>query len=352
MQENKIEAVLLTDTHLFEKKSKQDALIDCNFDTVFDSFVQAIELAKKHGLKRVFHGGDLFDSRKNQSQSLLEMFDQILQLFSENNIELVLVAGNHDKTSYRHEYSFLFPYRHHPNLHLVSKYDYIDEAKIRFHFLAYFDNDIYTDILKNIAIPNIDPTVKNVLITHIGIHGALNNDHEKDESSITFKMFEDFDKVLIGHYHQYSSFVKDKIMYVGSAFQHNFGEDNRKGILLLDSNLRLQRVKTKFKEYKTIEIDIKDIQKTDIDDLVLNQMDEYQRVVITGEESLIRSFDRSKLTDFGVKVVVKSDPIVLQEVEQKLDSHDTASIFTNFSNFCKANSHVEAEGLLYLKKAI
>ncbi len=354
MLENKTIAVVLTDTHLFEKKTKQDSLIDCNFDLVYDAFKQAIELAKANNLKYVFHAGDLFDSRKHQSQSLLEMFDIILDLFKENDITLFLVAGNHDKTSYRHEYSFLFPYRFHPNLRLVSKYDFLDtdDGKIRFHFIAFFDNDIYVEVLKQTAIPNIDDTKRNILITHIGINGALKNDKEKDESSITFKMFEDFNKVLIGHYHNYASFIKDKVVYVGGAFQQNFGEDNKKGIVLLDSNLRLQRVKTKFKEYKTIEIDVKDIQQSDIDDLVITQNEEYQRLILTGEESLVKAFDKSKLSDFGIKVVIKTDPLEIKEIEQKLDSHDTQSIFTNFTNFCVLNTHDEQEGLVYLKKAI
>jgi DNA repair exonuclease SbcCD nuclease subunit len=347
-------AVILTDTHLYEKRTMQDAIIDCNYENVEKAFIEAMDLAENHGLDTVYHGGDFFDSRKHQSQPLMEMFWKILELFRARNLKLVMIAGNHDRTDYSSEFSFLFNSQHHPNLHLVSKYDYIDDKKhnIRFHLLAFFDNDIYVDILKSDALSNIHPEMKNVLITHIGIHGVLKNDGEKEESSITFRMFEDFDKVLIGHYHDYSSHINGKIVYIGSACQNNFGENAKKGITLLSSNLDLARVKTNFKEFKTLVVDVKDIQKNDISSIIDNQKVEYQRLILTGDENLIKAFDKSKLIEQGVKIETKPNKIELKKVEQRLDAHNTESIFENFTNFCTDNQYIEPEGLIYLKPAI
>jgi exonuclease SbcD len=341
-------AVLLTDTHLFEKRTKEDEFIDCNFDVVFNCFKQAIQTAIKNNLTEVYHLGDIFHSRKNQSQSLLQMFDQILELFQFNNIDLVLIPGNHDKTDYSAKYSFLFPFKGKKNLILYNEYQDIDIIEgIRFHLIPFFENDIY---LQEIHKTNLLKNGKNVLLTHIGLHGVLNNKEEKEPSSIIFEMFEKFDKVLIGHFHESSSHYKNKIHYIGSAYQHNFGEDTKKGIIVLNSDLSFHREKTDFKEYQTTEIDVSNITNTDIEDLVELQKTTYQRIILTGDETLLKAFNKNKLLETGIKVNIKPVKYELEKIEQKLDSFDENSILQNFKDFCDENSYKEAEGLVYLKK--
>lgn len=348
-----ITSVMLSDTHLFEKRTKQDSIIDCNYDEVKKAFIKAINLAKEHKLNKVFHLGDFFDSRKHQSQNLIEMAYSILELFRDSNIELVLVTGNHDKVSYSHDFSFMSAFRDHPNLTLIENSGYLDDDdnKIRYHYIAYFDNDIYINILKQ-SKEQLHDSYKNILLTHIGINGVLKNDGERDESSITMRMFEEFDKIFIGHYHQASTHLKNKINYIGSAIPHNFGEDSNKGIILLDSNLNLNRIKTEFKEYKTIEVDVKNISQSDIEDLINQNNDSHQRIIFTGDANLIKALDKSKLTDSGIKYTVKADVIEIQKVEQRIETHSNESILENFTEYCIENKYEEQEGLIYLSKVI
>lgn len=342
-------AVLLSDTHLFEKRTKQDTNIDCNFELVKSVFQEAINQAKKLNLEYVFHAGDFFDSRKSISDNLLDLADEIFSMFEEQNIKLILIQGNHDRSDNFSERSFLRPFRHFKNVQLVTKYDFLDTEKVRFHFLSFFENEPYIEYLEEIKSNNLSDSRKNVLITHIGVHGALKNDGEKEVSSVTFEMFKEFDKTLIGHYHNYSSHVKDRVVYFGSAFQQNFGEDNKKGIIILDNGLRLTRIKTNFKEYETIVINVEDINKDDIADLISQQNNTFQRIFLTGKEELLRSFDKSKLTNYGIKVELKADKIEIKEVQRRLNAYDEKSILENFSSFCKENQYDEQEGLLYLK---
>lgn len=349
MRDVKPIAIILSDTHLFEKRSKYDAIIDNNYTEVYNAFNKAIETAKSNNLDFVVFAGDFFDSRKSQSKSLLQMAENIFKLFEVNQIKLYIINGNHDMTSYDDEYSFISPFKYHPYInHIeVSETVVITGTNIALHFLSFFENERYIIELEKIKA-KLNHSEKNILITHIGIHGALKNDGEKEQSSITFNMFSEFDKVLIGHYHNYSSHLNNKIVYIGSALQHNFGEDNNKGIVVLDNKLHLRRVKTDFKEYKNIVVDVADIKQSDIQDLIEQQADAYQKITLVGDINLIKAFDKSKLIEAGIKCAVKQDTIQLQEVEQRVEQHSNQSILKSFTDFCDTNKYNEEEGLMWL----
>ena len=88
---------IITDTHL-----KQD-----NIDLVIDIFKQFIDLIKSRGLNKAIHMGDFFTSRSSQSLSCLLASQEIFDLFERERIELLIIAGNHDKTSLTDEKSYL-----------------------------------------------------------------------------------------------------------------------------------------------------------------------------------------------------------------------------------------------------
>ena len=353
MSERKNISVLLTDTHLFERGTKKDAIIETNYEEVYKSFKKSIKVAKENNLPHVIHAGDFFDSRKHQSQNLLMLAYDILELFRESGIILILVTGNHDKTDYRSDFSFLSVFKDHPNLTLIERTHHFDddENKVRFHFISYFDNDLYLEVL-NEQLMKLHKNYKNVLVTHIGVSGVIANSGEKTEASIKISHFKDFDKVLIGHYHNYSSHSKDRIVYFGSALQHNFGEDNNKGVVLLNDKLNLQRVRTEFKEYRNIEVDVSEITQSELDELAKDDTNEYKRLILTGDINLIKALDRTKLIESGVKVDVKAEVIEVQKIEQKIESHSLDSIQEEFKVFCDNNSYDKEEGLSHLLKII
>lgn len=342
-------AVVLTDTHLFEKRTKSDSIVDCNYDEVKGCFEKSISLAKENNLKYVFHAGDFFDSRKHQSKELLRMAESIFDLFLNTGIKLVIINGNHDMTDYSNQYSFISPFKHHPCVKHIETFDFIDVENVRFHFLSFFDNDLYSNYLQKMKINKSDDK-KNVLITHIGINGVLKNDGSEDKSGVGFNMFNDYDKVLIGHYHNYSTHKGNKFVYIGSALQHNFGEDNNKGIMLVNDILHLQRVKTDFKEFKNIELDITDLSIGDIDSIIEENENYHQKIILTGDSSLIKSLDKSKLIESGVKVELRPEVVVVQEIEQRVETHSDASVKEHFTIFCENNQYNKQEGITYLEK--
>lgn len=346
-------AVLLTDTHLFERGTRKDTVVESNYEDVKEVFKQAIQLAIDNGINYVIHAGDFFDSRKHQSQNLMISAYTILELFRDSGIELILVTGNHDKTDYKNKHSFLYPFRDHPNLRLVEDDYHFDDNdnKIRFHFIAYFDNSEYLEILDNQS-KFIHRDYKNVLVTHIGIGGVLTNEGDEVEESIKFSHFDDYDKVLIGHFHDFGSYHNGKVIYIGSALQHNFGENNDKGVTLLSNDLKLQRIKSNFKEFVNISLDITELTESDINDIVSDNKDEYRKITLTGDPNLIKALDKTKLIEAGIKVDVKADVLEVQKIEQRIESHSDESIIGEWGAFCEKNNYDKDEGLKYLEKVL
>lgn len=346
-----VQAVIITDTHLFEKHTRADSLISCNYEDVYNVCSQAIQLAKENNLKEVFHAGDFFDSRKHQSQSLLQMAENIFQLFEDNQITLYIINGNHDSTDYESSYSFLSPYKHHPFIKLIPVSHFIDLETTRIHLLSFFDNDRYIKELEEVKT-KLSDKLKNVLITHIGIHGALRNNGEKEQSSITFEMFKEFDKVLIGHYHNLSSHINGKVVYIGASLQHNFGEDNNKGVTLLTDRLKLNKVQASFKEYKNFEVDVASLTKEDIQDLISIKDETHSKVILTGDPNLIKAFDKKVLLEAGIKVDVRAEVIAVQQVTQEVEAHTNDSILDSFKTFCQEHNYPVEEGEEFLKPII
>ena len=141
-----------------------------NTEKIKDLVNQKCELAKKLGLFRVYVLGDVFDSRKSQTLDVLKAFEEILDIFKSHNVQCVMFPGNHDKTNYSSEHSFLDPYKHHPKFKLISDSNLIIEGendfKVNFHILPFFEESIWKESFKAIGTFKGE---KNVLLTHIAI---------------------------------------------------------------------------------------------------------------------------------------------------------------------------------------
>jgi DNA repair exonuclease SbcCD nuclease subunit len=64
----------------------------------------------------------------------------------------------------------------------------------------------------------------NIMVTHIGFDGVVNNDGSEVESVLKPNKFSRFTRVLVGHYHNASK-LGENVYYTGSVYQNNFGED-------------------------------------------------------------------------------------------------------------------------------
>lgn len=333
-------AFILTDTHLEAENAEVNKAV----------FKESRDLAKEAGLKKIYHGGDIFNSRKAQPQDILNAFGTILDEFEADGMELVAIPGNHDKTNYHSEASFLDPFKHHPAFHLIRQpmiVDVYNKEQVSISMAPFFADEEY---IASIEGEFKKSAHKRVLLTHIGVNGAVMNNGMKVSSQVTEALFKIFDKVLIGHYHDASVFSK-KIEYIGSSVQHNFGETPNKGLTILYDDLTIGTIElVSFPKYITKTFDVKDLTSKKIEQLKQDQAitDNRLRIVLTGAEEKIKAFDKQRLAEFGVKVTTKQDLVKVEELEERIEAFDSKSIASAFETFCVKNSLDHPTGLKYL----
>lgn len=334
-------AAILTDTHL-----KED-----NREIVKAIFRQAVQIIKPLGLKQLEHAGDIFDSRKAQLQINLTAYTQVLNELHDSGIELNQVIGNHDKTEYSIVESFIDPYEHHPALNLYRYGGGRPLAKdIFLTYASYFTDEVYTTNLHSLH-EHGGRLKKNVLLTHIGVTGAMMNSGIIVESEIGIDLFEPYDLVLIGHYHDSQNLDGGRIRYVGASLQHNFGELMGKGLTILYDDLTTETVPLKYPQFIKYEVAPGDITKKDIDDLKKEKQESGDniRVVLIGTDAEVKSFNKQILMDAGLSVQHKTDDINKEELEQRLEAFDLSSLNDEFKIFCEKNKLDVFEGMRYFK---
>lgn len=333
-------ALHITDTHLSENT------IEVNFSV----FAQAIEKCLSLGLDKIFHGGDIFTSRKGQSEIVLNAFKFILDQCQTAGIQLIAIGGNHDKQSYVSETSVLDAFTGHPALIVFSPYGAIQYEDIIFHFLPYFDEDLsYPEYIKLIECP-VDK--KNILITHIAVDGVQNNSGSKVENELDVDVFSKFDLVLVGHYHNRQ--ILGHIVYTGSTHQANFGEDDRKGCTIIYDDCSYSFESFVTPSYKTIEIKAEEIDSKLLKLVKSADNTGNIRLKISGEYTEKQKPLIVELQNLGIKVEkIKEDYLPSDTLQSETVQITSNDIIETYHEWTKDRKIEDAEyGLNLLKKVI
>lgn len=338
--------VLLTDTHLEED----------NINTNIEIYKQAREKAKELGFKKVYHAGDIFDSRKAQTEKVLNVFKSILDEFEQEEMQLIAIPGNHDKTYYPGEASFLDPFARHPAFVLVTKPMLVTMTEtVKVYMAPFYSDSAYLSSLveSRVLIESGESKLDCVLITHVGLDGAIMNNGIAVKSLIHENVFDTFKLVLIGHYHNASDY-SDKIKYIGSSIQHNHGETTDKGLTILYNNLSTELIRLDFPKYINYEVNVKNLKLKEIEAIKKEKenSNDHIRITLTGTEQDIKAFDASRLKVLGVDVKKKQDVIIAAEVEQRVEAFNDTSLLGAFKTFCEKYELEHEEGIVYINKAL
>ena len=320
-----------------------------NIDAQKAIFRQAVLVAVSLGLKKVWHIGDIFESRKSQPLTVLAAFIEILDIFEEAGIELEAIPGNHDKVDYDSELSYLDVYRWHPNFTLHRKECTVTYEDVDIHWLPYFlESGSYMERLRSLIL---NKQKKNVLLTHVAVNGVRNNDGSVVENDLNRTAFKSFDSVLVGHYHDQSSI--HNVHYIGSAMQKNFGENTEKGFTILFNDATHEFQKAEFTEYVTVKIDADNLTQEDLDQLLVDYADSTDniRFKFKGEKSKLVAIDKSKFERVGIDV--KFDSTEIQGDLSILNTDEfvqfnKAEVLKEFKDFCKKEKYETSRGLIYL----
>lgn len=338
-------ALLITDTHLHKS----------NVDLVKNIFNQAIEKCKELKINNIFHLGDFFTSREAQPLLVLKEAKDILLLIRNNNIDMSIIAGNHDKTNLEDELSYIDVIdKDTENIDLIYNEDSkLYDEKINIIFLPYFkESGSYLTRLNSVSKLIIKNNI-NILLTHVGVNGVNNNDGSSVENEVKQELFKKFDKVFVGHYHDQQS-IKN-IYYIGSAYQSNFGEDELKGFTILYSDGSHEFVQSKFPKFikEKINIDDKGALKK-FEKKYANSTD-HIRAILIGEKTKLQSFKKENFIDKGFDVKFEDENLNtnIDISNQEMQIYDRSNIKKAFNKFVELNSIEDFNfGLNYLEKII
>jgi len=339
--------LVITDTHLSEGTEKVNISI----------FRQAIATCLERGIKKIYHMGDAMESRKAQSLQVLKTFGKILMEIREAGLEIDFIPGNHDKTDYQSENSFLDPFSYHPGVNIWSKgtVNRVGDNLSLFQ-VPFFDekSGMYGEMIKpylDIAAQEKKQGMTNILLTHIGVNEAVMNGGSVIEGHLDGSLFDAFDNVYVGHYHDYQELKKGKIVYVGSAYQSNFGEDDRKGYHILNSKGGMEFIQAHFPKYIKISIDMekeKDFDLTEIKKEYEGSTDNI-RIEFTGTKEMLAKVDKREFEALGMDVKKKEESVDVLDYDDSESTFTKESIKDEWEVFSKDSIEIKSKGLEYIE---
>ena len=262
----------LADLHL----GKRIGEYDLN-DVQRDMLNKLVELSKEKGVKAVVIAGDVYDT-KDPSKSAVVLFDEFLTNLHLNNIQVLVIPGNHDQENRLSFGSEIFKKQ---GIHIVSNIeDSLNPIKIddvNFYLLPFVDKYMIKnsfaeaskiDNLKDavsfvIGKMNINKEEKNVIVSHQAVLGSkeknikpsgseVSLETDKDgyiggEDIIPSTIYKDFNYVALGHIHKAMN-IEDNMRYPGALLKYHKDEANNKKsftIVDTDNNFSIETVEIK-----------------------------------------------------------------------------------------------------------
>lgn len=319
---------------------------------------EAIDICRKMDVKEIAIGGDLFFSRAAQTLDVLLAVHDALLTATEHGIHVTIAEGNHDKVNQENERGYCHVFDQHSNVLVCDEYVSLplgDDCRFVLHMMGYFPEDgSFCTRLDRLKEEALDPKRLNFLYIHEGINGALAQPNDKE---LPAKIFEDFDKVFVGHYHNRTIIDKTRIEYIGSSRQHNFGEDEEKGYTVIYTDGSHEFIKNKVNtRYRVIDVSAERAGLHLVDELREIDADGRYKVKVRvhAPQAAMKSVDKAALLDAGAtKVELIADDEEMLEVAasslfEKFDSH---RIRVTYEEFCREKQIDDvAIGLEYLSK--
>ena len=345
-QEKQPVALLINDIHA-SKDNIPEFILNWN---------EALEICHDKGIGDIVIGGDLWQSRSSQPLTTLLAVKQAIQKAVQSGIYITIAEGNHDKV----DLNMLLGYSHifdgYKDVSVVGDYSIVDLSDVcSLYVMSYFTEDEefighYNEMLKSLSN---DGRV-NILYIHEGINGGLATPTGKE---LPADMFSDFDKVLVGHYHDRKKIKGTNIEYIGASRQHNYGEGEMKGYTVLYDDGSYEFIQNKVNiRYKTIDIQFDNLNDETLSEIrSMKKSGNYKiKARISCDQTNVSSVDKQKLLDAGVnKVEIDTDNVEISSVDQKRveQKFDKTGIKREYSVFCEEKDISDVEfGLEYLDK--
>ena len=229
----------LSDLHL-GKRVNEYSMLEDQID-ILSKILTVIDEEKPDG---VLIAGDVYDKSVPSAEAVV-LFDKFLTQLAERELEVFIISGNHDSPE---RMAFGSRLMDRSGIHLSQVYNgettpftLTDEhGPVRVYMLPFvkpahvrrfFDEEIltYTDALASaIERMELDPAVRNILITHQFVTGASRSESEEisvgGTDNVDASVFEGFDYVALGHIHSPQNCGSERIRYCGTPLKYSFSE--------------------------------------------------------------------------------------------------------------------------------
>lgn len=230
----------LSDLHLGKRVNEFSMLEDQAY-----ILTQILNIVDMESADAVLIAGDVYD-KSVPSAEAVELFDDFLCALARRRLQVFVISGNHDSPE---RIAFggrlmdmsgihMSPVYHgavtptvledaHGPVH-VWMLPFLKPAHVR-RFFPEETMESYTEALSTaIAHMEVDGTVRNVLLTHQFVTGALRSDSESinvgGADNVDAAVFAPFDYVALGHIHAPQSIGRETVRYCGTPLKYSFSE--------------------------------------------------------------------------------------------------------------------------------
>ncbi len=192
--------------------------------------------------------GDIYD-RAVPSAEAVELFDSFLTELAGRHVPVLAIAGNHDSPE---RIAFGAGLMAPSGVYLSPVYNGRVEpvtlsdayGEVRFYLLPFIKPapvrrfypdaviESYTDALRcAVEHMNVDPSARNVLVTHQFVTGGIRSDSEDvtvgGTDNVDAAVFDGFDYVALGHLHGAQRIGRETLRYSGTPLKYSFAEKDQ-----------------------------------------------------------------------------------------------------------------------------
>ena len=209
--------------------------------------LQILRIIDEEKADALLIAGDVYD-KSVPSAEAVTLFDDFLCRLVQRELPVLIISGNHDSPE---RLAFGNRLLELGGIHISPVYDgtvksvtltdaqgevifwllpFIKPAHVK-RFYPDAGIESYTDACR-VAVEKmgIDPTMRNVLLTHQFVTGASTCESEEisvgGSDNVDASVFEDFDYVALGHIHGPQNIGSNRIRYCGTPLKYSFSECN------------------------------------------------------------------------------------------------------------------------------
>ena len=253
---NKVKVLHCADLHFdtpFKELSKE--ISDTSKNELLEVFKNIIDLAIDENIEVLLIAGDVFDNLTVNKNTLFFISDQIRRI---KNIKVFISPGNHDPYNEKSFYSMInWP----ENVYIFKgdmEFKEVKELNLIVWGAGFRQNYENETLLRGI---DVDNDKINIMLLH-GEIASTNSKNEYNPIYINDIYKSNIDYIALGHKHKFSGILKEGITtyaYSGCPQGRGFDEEGEKGVIIGEvykSGTNLEFFPVYKRKYVTKEIDI------------------------------------------------------------------------------------------------